>query len=79
VGLWQRLGVRDEAEAIAMVGRAREVEGLPEAELAERMREWLARYDSWQSRAVPELPGVREGVPKRQVTTNGGEDESEVK
>lgn len=58
----QQIGV-PLSEAKVLVERAKESEGMPESELAERMREWLARYDAAHG---------REGVQLLGSASNGG-------
>jgi hypothetical protein len=46
VGIWQRLGVRDEEEARRRLEASKRLEGMSEDAVAERMRGWLERYDA---------------------------------
>jgi hypothetical protein len=46
VGIWQRLGVKDEDDARRRIEASQRYEGMSEDELAQRMRAWLQRHDA---------------------------------
>lgn len=72
MALFQRLGVRDEAEAAQVIEAQRKYRELPEPELAERMREWLARYDAAKAQEGPKLqPGTTNGDGQVVVVESG--------
>jgi hypothetical protein len=61
VALFQRLGVKDESEVLAMIGQMREVEGLNEHQLAEQAARSLAWYRAHFPERWEELALLLEG------------------